>query len=115
MKPGQRAVSGQLDQPLEPDRLLDLGTLAAGPLVVPEDRGPQHAITGVERHEAVHLAAEADPCGSPARRAAVEHRLGRLPPVLGVLLGPARLRRGERVARLGAREHCPVGCDRERP
>ena len=35
---GERAVAGQLDQPLEPDPLLDLGALGGGALVVPEDR-----------------------------------------------------------------------------
>ena len=52
---GERAVAGQLDQPLEPDPGLDLGALGGGPLVVPEDRGPQHALLGVEHDEAVHL------------------------------------------------------------
>ena len=39
----QRAVSGQRDQALEPDALLDLGALGGRALVVPEDRRAQHA------------------------------------------------------------------------
>ena len=41
----------------------------------------------VEHDEAVHLAREAD---RPVRAAARERGLGRAPPVLGILLGPAR-------------------------
>ena len=35
---GQRAVAGQLDEPVEADALLDLRALGGGALVVPEDR-----------------------------------------------------------------------------
>ena len=57
---GQRSVAGQLDQAREPDALLDLGALGRRPLVVPEDRRPQHPLVRVEGDEAVHLAGEAD-------------------------------------------------------
>jgi hypothetical protein len=36
---GQRAISGQLEEPREADPLLDLRTLGCGSLVVPQDRG----------------------------------------------------------------------------
>ena len=54
------------------------------------------------------------PCGGPAAaRRLREHRLGRPPPVLGILLGPAGAGRRQRIARLGGREHAPVGVERE--
>ena len=87
MKPGERAVARQLDQPLEPDARLDLGALGAGPPVVPEDRGPKHAVAVAEHDEPVHLPREPD---RARRREPRERGLGRAPPVLGVLLGPPR-------------------------
>ena len=60
MKPGERPVAGERDQPLEADALLDLGALGPGALVVPEDRGAEHAVALVEADEPVHLAREAD-------------------------------------------------------
>ena len=63
----ERAVAGERDQPLEPDALLDLGALGPRALVVPEDRGPDDPVGGVEGDEAVHLAGETDP-GDLARR-----------------------------------------------
>ncbi len=59
-EPGQRAVAGQRDQPLEPDRALDLGALGGRALVVPEDRRAQHGAGGVERDEPVHLTRQPD-------------------------------------------------------
>ena len=103
MKPVSARLPGQRDQPLEPDALLDLGALGAGALVVPEDRRPEHRSFGVEHDEPVHLAGEADPGAARGRRR--EHGLRRVPPVLRVLLGPAGLRRRERVPSLGARKH----------
>ena len=70
MKPGERAVAGQLDQPVEPDARLDLGALRAGAPVVPEDRRPQHAVVVVEHDEPVHLAGEADRARSGSRASA---------------------------------------------
>ena len=58
---GQRAVAGQLDEPLEADALLDLAALRRRALVVPEDRRADHLAGRVERDEAVHLAAQPDP------------------------------------------------------
>ena len=96
----ERAVARQLDQPVEPDALLDLGALRARALVVPEDRRPQHFEAAVERDEAVHLARQPDrPLGEPR-----EHGLRRAPPVGGILLGPPGSRRRERVLLLRDRE-----------
>ncbi len=69
MKPGQRAVAGQLDEPGEADPLLDLGALGRGALVVPQDRGAQHVLLGVEDDEPVHLARQADRPFAAAARA----------------------------------------------
>ena len=109
----ERAVPGQLDQPRQSDPLLDLRALGPRALVVPEDRRPEHCVVGPERDEAVHLAREAEriavlPAELRQRRAA------RLPPVLRVLLGPARLRRRERVLALDAGEHLSGRRDRDR-
>ena len=92
---GQRAIAGQLDQPVEPDALLDLGALRRRALVVPEDRRPQHALRLVEARRARASAREAD---RPTRRRQLrERRLRGAPPVLRILLGPARPRRRERI------------------
>ena len=86
-EPGQRAVAGERDQPLETDLLLDLRALGLRPLVVPEDRRAEHPLVLVEDDEPVHLPGEADrPVGKTG-----EACLGRPPPVLGVLLRPAGL------------------------
>ena len=97
---GQRAVAGQLDQPLEPDPLLDLGALGRRALVVPEDRRADHLARFVEDDEPVHLAAAADRGRLDVE--VVERGLGGAGPVVRVLLGPAGLRRRERVVALGA-------------
>ena len=66
---GERAVAGQRDQPLEADPLLDLLALRRGALVVPEDRGAEHAVVLVLHDEPVHLAGEADRRGLHAELA----------------------------------------------
>src|SRR5439155_27150197 len=83
-----------------------------GSLVVPEDRGPQRPLVLAEGDESVHLSREADADGLDPEPC--ERRLRRAPPVLRVLLGPARLRRRELVDLLCPREHLPVGRDRDR-
>ena len=66
---------------------------AAGAAVVPEDRRPDHAIAA---------SSTTSPCICPDRPIGPDgqprqSRLGRAPPVLGILLGPARTRRRKRV------------------
>ena len=109
----ERSVPGQLDQARQADALLDLRALGARALVVPEDRRPQHRVVGPERDEAVHLTREAERIAVlPAELG--QRRAARLPPVLGVLLGPARLRGRERVLALDAGEHLAGRRDRDR-
>ncbi len=55
--------------------------------------------------------ARSSAASAPSRARA---RLARAPPVLGILLGPARLRRREPVALLGRGDDLAVGRDRER-
>ena len=110
----QRAVSGQPDQPVEPDPVLDLGALGRGALVVPEDRGPDHAPGLVEDDETVHLAREADSGDLAPGRHLGERGLGGTQPVAGILLGPAGPRRGELVPARSGREHVAVRRQRER-
>ena len=108
----ERTVPRQLDQPSEPDPLLDLDALRCRPLVVPQDRRSKYTIALVENDETVHLAGEAD-----RRRLAPERgqrTLGCTPPVFGILFGPPGLRRRELVALLGPGEHVTLWRERER-
>ena len=103
-EPGQCAVAGQLDEPGEADALLDLRALGGGALVVPQDRGAQHALLGVEDDEPVHLPRQTDrPFGQPAQDA-----FGGAPPVLRLLLRPAGMWPPERVLRARRGEHVPL-------
>src|SRR6187402_69504 len=102
-EPRQRTIARQADQPLEADPLLDLDAFSLGALVVPEDRRPHHGAVGVEDDQAVHLARETDPEEVEPTHL-LEGLLGRRPPVRGILLGPARAWRRERVAVLAPRE-----------
>ena len=109
---GQRAIAGQRDQPLEPDPRLDLLALRTGALVVPENRRAQHPLLGVEAHEPVHLTGEADPGRLDAEIR--ERGLARLPPVLGILLRPARPGGRERIAALRPGDDLALRRQRER-
>ena len=77
--------------------LAELARLGEGASVVVQDRRPQRAVVGAERHRAVHLSGKADR-GDRAehlRRFALEIADGgehRFAPHLGVLLGPQRMR-----------------------
>ena len=97
-----------------PDPALDLGALDGRPLVVPENRGADHTVAAVERDQAVHLPREPDPRDLAALGDLPERRLCRIPPVLGVLLRPAGLRRRERVAVRRGGEHLALGRQRDR-
>src|SRR5688572_20126058 len=83
----QRTVPGQRDEAFETDALLDLGALGLGPLVVPEDRGPEDVPPVVEADESVHLTGETDLQRLDPQR--VERLLRGAPPVLRILLRPA--------------------------
>jgi hypothetical protein len=110
-EPGQRPVAGQLDQAAQADALLDLAALLGCAPVVPEDRGTQDAVAGVEADEAVHLAGQAHRVGL---RQFGEYLSGGADPVLRILLRPARLRGRERILALRARDHLAGGVERER-
>ena len=103
-KPCQGTVTGDRDQPLEADPGLDLGALGLRSLIVPENRGSQDSSFGIEDDEPVHLAGESDLALGQACQAG----LGRLPPVLGILLRPSRKGRPQRVRLTGSREDLPV-------
>ena len=108
----ERPVPGQLDEPREPDPLLDLGALGSRPLVVPEDRRANHAVLFVEGDEAVHLTGQSDSRDVAAELG--ERGLACTPPVLRVLLGPAGPRRRERIRALGARDDLALRRDGDR-
>ena len=98
------------------DALLDLIALGAGALVVPEDRRADlHGRRPVEDDEAVHLAREAR-CRRRDARSATSRSADSAArdPRLGILLGPAGLRRREPVAPGRDREHLALGRKRKR-
>ena len=107
----ERTIPGQLDQPCEPDPLLDLDALGRRPLVVPEDRRPKHSISIVENDETVHLAGESDRGRLASERG--ERTLGSPPPVFRILFGPAGVRCREVVALLRPGEHVTFRRKRE--
>ena len=61
LKPGERGVAGELEQPLRTDALGDLVALGRRPLVVPQQRRPDHRAGRIEEDGAVHLAGDAEP------------------------------------------------------
>jgi hypothetical protein len=86
-------------------RRLDLGALRGRTAVVPEDRRAQHRVVGVEAHRTVHLSRKSDATHIPERMLGgdgVDRRDRGAPPILGILLRPARSgsRDLERRARL---------------
>ena len=83
----------------EPDARLDLGALGRGALVVPQDRRA-HAAVARRRARRGRASGPRGRC-RPRRLRAAPAPPRSPPPVLGVLLGPARAGRRERV--LGAR------------
>ncbi len=92
-EPGERVVAGDPDQPLAPHHTADQVAFGGRPLVVPEDRRPEHLPGRVEQHQAVHLARQADCLHVRARCPGRHERLpdrraGGIPPQGGVLLAP---------------------------
>ena len=82
------------------DDVVEIFHLLAGAPVVPEDGGPYHPVLIVKGDEAVHLSAHADAADAAfvrVLRQLEDAALYGFPPVVGVLLGPARLREGERI------------------
>ena len=108
---GQRTVPRLGDQVVAAEAILDLGALRAGALVVPQDRGADHLLLVVEHDEPVHLAGKADRGRLDGERR--ERGLSGAPPVLGILLRPARPGRREPVAALGPGDDLPGRRDRE--
>ncbi len=106
----QRAVAGQRDQPLRArasPRSRGTPRRCAG-----RSRGSPAAARGPRSRAPPARASDPEspmPCGRPGCGAQPrEHRLGRPPPVLGILLGPAGAGRRQRIAGLR-------GCERRRP
>ncbi len=84
---GQGAVAGEPDETIAAASGLQRGALRRGALIVPEDRRADHLPAGVEAHQPVHLAGEADTedLGHLGLEA-VEHRPGPRHPHVGMLL-----------------------------
>ncbi len=97
----ERRVRHELYQALGPDALGYRATLLVRAQVAPDDRGAQRRVVPVQQNGAVHLSGEPDAgdlFGAHAfgREHRAHRRRARAPPVARVLLGPARVRRGER-------------------
>jgi outer membrane usher protein FimD/PapC len=90
-----------------------------GALVAPDKRGTNNASVFVEQDGAVHLTGKADAGDLFAAEACARKRFangdaGRLPPVIGMLLGPADLRRGEGLVVRGCgRDNAAVTIDHD--
>ncbi len=101
LEAGERGVPGDRDQPRRADCGGDRRALRRRALVVPEEGRADHGVGVVEEDRAVHLAGQAE-ADNLARAAKLRcDRAYGLPcgptPLLRVLLGPAGMRRGERV------------------
>src|SRR6266550_5765719 len=106
---GQRSIPCQLEELGKAYARLDFPALGGGALVVPKDRGAQHALLVVEDDESVHLPRQPDrPFGQPAQDV-----LGSPPPVLWLLLRPAGMWPREQVLDARRREHVPLPVDRD--
>src|SRR5262249_60504325 len=97
----QCGIRREIEEPIAANGSVEPATLFLGPLIAPDDRGPQDFTLGVEQHRAVHLAGQADRVDGAAREAAVRERasncdLTGAPPVRRILLGPAPLRASQR-------------------
>ena len=112
----ERSTAGDLDQPLATDDALDLIRLSRGALIVPKDRRPDHLALRVEQDRAVHLSRKADRDHRPKRDLRTDtddRRATCLPPVVGALLRPARLRRDGLVRHGRPRAHDAVHIERD--
>ncbi len=106
-KAGQHRVAGELQHLCGADLPGDGRALGSRALVVPHDAGAQHLTLGVQQHQAVHLAGQADSGNLLRFQAALRQHLPDAghrssPPVGGVLLGPQRLRGEHGVLGRGA-------------
>ena len=99
-KAGKSDVAGPGAELVIADGLVQVVHLGGGAAVVPQNGRVQHIAGGVQRHQAVHLAAHADArhllCIKAGQQLRHASQAG-LPPVGGVLLAPAGAGEGERI------------------
>ena len=101
-EPGQRVVARNAHQVLLAQPQPHIIALFACALIVPQDGRPQRYAVLVQQHQPVHLPAHTDRADLRRidtrllqRRAHARHRA--VPPQIGVLLAPQRMRRLKRV------------------
>jgi hypothetical protein len=99
---GQGGIAGQLNQALKTKSAEEIARLFFSTHVAPDNRGTHDAATFVKKDCAVHLAGEADASDIFAGEICFRERLangeaGGAPPIFRLLLGPAHLRRSERL------------------
>ena len=101
---GGEAGKGNIGRPgrqgLLADDIVQIIHLTGGTAVVPENGGTDHTVLPIQDHQAVHLAAAADPGHQAAVEAPEQLRnalQNGLFPVLGSLLTPAGLREFQRI------------------
>lgn len=109
----QRGIAGELNQALKAESSREVAALLIGADVAPDERGTNDASMVIKKHGAVHLAGEADTGDIFAGEIGIRERLangeaGGAPPILGMLLGPADLRRGEGLVIGGGRRDDPA-------
>jgi len=97
---GKRGVRGELNQALEAKGSREFAALFFGANVAPDERGANDIPAFIDKDRAVHLAGEANTGDVFASEIRARQRFahgdtGSAPPVLGLLLGPANLRRGK--------------------
>jgi outer membrane protein TolC len=95
---GEGGVGGEFDEAFGADFGGEPVALGLGALVGPDEGRSEDLEFGVEHDAAVHLAGEADgfdgggvACGCGGFEGSGDGELGGAPPVVGVLLGPARV------------------------
>ena len=100
-KVGQRRIAGELNQFFVADFLVQPIALRLRAGVAPDERGTKDRAVFVEQDGAVHLASEAE-CGDGLLRlgrsgnGVADGFLRGAPPILGILLRPAGMRRAKR-------------------
>ena len=118
LEAGAGAVAGDRDHPLAAEAAVDLVAFGVRAGVVPEQGRADRLAIVVQEYRAVHLP------GQPDRGDGTVAGGGREPqqdvdrgppPVLGLLLGPARSRRQQRIAGAGPGAHRALGREQRRP
>ena len=94
---GERGIAGQLDQALGAEEFVEFPALFFAALVTPDDGTANDLVGGIEQNRTVHLAGEANTgdliaADTGSLKSPADRDSRGSPPVLRILLRPARLR-----------------------